>query len=98
MKYCTVCKARYEDSVSFCPTDGEVLEDDPSSLVDTVLDGQYKIESLLGKGGMGPFYLARQILLGYRVTKKFLPREAKNTPEWLRLVGRKAQATRRFRH
>ena len=63
MKYCTVCKAKYEDGVSFCPVDGEVLEDDPSSIVNTVLDGQYQIEALLGKGGMGAVFSARHILL-----------------------------------
>ena len=25
MKYCTACKAKYDDSVSFCAVDGEVL-------------------------------------------------------------------------
>ena len=29
MKYCTACKAKYDDSVSFCSIDGEVLEADP---------------------------------------------------------------------
>jgi len=98
MKYCTVCKARYEDGVSFCPTDGEVLEDDPSSLVGTVLDGQYKIENLLGKGGMGAVYLGRHILLGDRVAIKILPREVQNNAEWLRRFRREGQAARRFRH
>ncbi len=98
MKYCTVCKAKYEDSVSFCPTDGEVLEDDPSSIVGTVLDGQYKIESLLGKGGMGAVYLARHILLGDRVAIKILPVEVRNNAEWLRRFRREGQAARRFRH
>ena len=54
MKYCTACKAKYDDSVSFCSIDGEVLEADPASIVDTVLDGQYQMEALLGKGGMAP--------------------------------------------
>jgi len=98
MKYCTVCKAKYEDGVSFCPTDGEVLEDDPSSIVGTVLDGQYKIESLLGKGGMGAVYLARHILLGDRVAIKILPVEVRNNAEWLRRFRREGQAARRFRH
>ncbi len=98
MKYCTVCKSKYEDSVSFCPTDGEVLEDDPSSIVGTVLDGQYKIESLLGKGGMGAVYLARHILLGDRVAIKILPPEVRNNAEWLRRFRREGQAARRFRH
>ncbi len=98
MKYCTICKAKYEDGVSFCPTDGEVLEDDPSSLVGTVLDGQYKIENLLGKGGMGAVYLGRHILLGDRVAIKILPREVQNNAEWLRRFRREGQAARRFRH
>jgi len=98
MKYCTVCKAKYDDSVSFCATDGEVLEDDPSSIVGTVLDGQYKIESLLGKGGMGAVYLARHILLGDRVAIKILPPEVRNNAEWLRRFRREGQAARRFRH
>jgi len=98
MKYCTICKTKYEASISFCPTDGEVLEDDPSSIVGTVLDGQYKIETLLGKGGMGAVYLARHILLGDRVAIKILPQEVRTNAEWLRRFRREGQAARRFRH
>ncbi len=98
MKHCTVCKTKYDDSVSFCPVDGEVLVDDPSSIVDTVLDGQYHIESLLGKGGMGAVFRARHILLGDRVAIKILPPEMRNNAEWLRRFRREGQAARRFRH
>ncbi len=98
MKYCTVCKAKYDDGVSFCPVDGEVLEDDPSSIVNTVLDGQYQVESMLGKGGMGAVYSARHILLGDRVAIKILPPEVRNNAEWLRRFRREGQAARRFRH
>ena len=98
MKYCTLCKTKFEDSVSFCPTDGEVLEDDPSSIVGSVLDGQYQIESLLGKGGMGAVYLARHILLGDRVAIKILPPEVRNNADWLRRFRREGQAARRLRH
>ena len=98
MKYCAACKAKFDDSVSFCPVDGEVLEDDPSSLVDTVLDGQYQMEALLGKGGMGAVYRARHILLGDRVAIKVLPPEVRSNAEWLRRFRREGQAARRFRH
>jgi serine/threonine protein kinase len=98
MKYCPVCKTKYDDGVSFCPVDGEVLEDDPSSIVNTVLDGQYQIEALLGKGGMGAVFLARHILLGDRVAIKVLPPEMRNNAEWLRRFRREGQAARRFRH
>jgi serine/threonine-protein kinase len=98
MKYCTSCKAKYDDSVSFCSIDGEVLEADPASIVDTVLDGQYQMEALLGKGGMGAVYRARHILLGDRVAIKVLPPEVRNNAEWLRRFRREGQAARRFRH
>jgi serine/threonine-protein kinase len=98
MKYCTVCNTKFEDSISFCPTDGEVLEEDPTSLLGTVLDGQYQVEALLGKGGMGAVYRARHILLGDRVAIKLLPPEMRSNAEWLRRFQREGQAARRFRH
>ncbi|MBV9210047.1 MAG: serine/threonine protein kinase, partial [Acidobacteria bacterium] len=84
--------------MSFCPLDGEVLEDDPTSIVNTTLDGQYHIENMLGKGGMGAVYRARHILLGDRVAIKVLPPQMRNNAEWLRRFRREGQAARRFRH
>src|SRR5438270_2942946 len=98
MKYCSVCNEKFDDAVSFCPKDGEVLEEDPSSLIGTVLDGQYQIEGVLGKGGMGAVYRARHILLGDRVAIKVLPPEMRSNTEWLRRFQREGQAARRFRH
>jgi serine/threonine protein kinase len=98
MKHCTICNTKYEDAVSFCPRDGEVLEDDPSSLVGQTLDGQYQIEDLLGRGGMGAVYRANHILLGDRVAIKVLPPQMRNNAEWLRRFRREGQAARRFRH
>jgi serine/threonine-protein kinase len=98
MKYCPICNAKYEDSQSFCATDGEVLEDDATSIVDSTLDGQYHVEALLGKGGMGAVYRARHILLGDRVAIKVLPPQMRSNAEWLRRFRREGQAARRFRH
>ncbi len=98
MKYCPVCKEKFDDSLSFCTKDGEVLEEDSSALVGTALDGQYQIEAALGKGGMGAVYRARHILLGDRVAIKVLPPEMRSNTEWLRRFQREGQAARRFRH
>lgn len=98
MKYCTLCNEKFDDSISFCPKDGEVLEEDSSALLGNVLDGQYQIEALLGKGGMGAVYRARHILLGDRVAIKLLPPEMRSNTEWLRRFQREGQAARRFRH
>ena len=62
-----------------------------------MLDGQYHIESLLGKGGMGAVFLARHPA-GDRVAIKVLPPEMRNNAEWLRRFRREGQAARRFRH
>ena len=98
MKFCPACTNKYDDTVSFCPKDGEVLEEDPNSFVGSVLDGQYQIEALLGRGGMGAVYRARHILLGDRVAIKMLPPEMRSNAEWLRRFQREGQAARRFRH
>jgi len=98
MKFCPACNNKYDDNLSFCPKDGEVLEEDPNSFVGSVLDGQYQIEDLLGKGGMGAVYRARHILLGDRVAIKLLPPEMRSNTEWLRRFQREGQAARRFRH
>ena len=98
MKFCPACNNKFDDNVSFCPKDGEVLEEDPTSFVGSVLDGQYQVEALLGKGGMGAVYSARHILLGDRVAIKLLPPEMRSNTEWLRRFQREGQAARRFRH
>ena len=98
MKYCATCKEKFDDTISFCPKDGEVLEEDPASLIGSALDGQYQMEALLGKGGMGAVYRARHILLGDRVAIKLLPPEMSSNTEWLRRFQREGQAARRFRH
>jgi serine/threonine-protein kinase len=98
MKFCPTCNNKFDDNLSFCPKDGEVLEEDPNTFVGSVLDGQYQIEALLGKGGMGAVYRARHILLGDRVAIKLLPPEMRSNTEWLRRFQREGQAARRFRH
>src|SRR5207244_8651579 len=98
MKYCPACKEKFDDSLSFCIKDGEVLEEASESFVGNALDGQYQIEALLGKGGMGEVYRARHILLGDRVAIKLFPPEMRSNTEWLRRFQREGQAARRFRH
>src|SRR5258708_19871357 len=98
MKYCPVCKEKFDDSLSFCIKDGEVLEEDSESFVGTALDGQYQIEAMLGKGGMGAVYRARHILLGDRVAIKLLPPEMRSNTEWLRRFHPQGQPPPRLRH
>jgi serine/threonine protein kinase len=98
MKTCPTCGGSYERALKFCPRDGEVLEDAPRELTGQVLDGQYEIEALIARGGMGTVYRARHILLGDRVAIKTLKPEMQADSDWLRRFRREAQAARRFRH
>src|SRR3984893_2563010 len=98
MKHCTLCNEKFDDSISFCRKDGEVLEEDPSSLIGSALDGQYQIEALLGKGAVACLHRALHILRGARVAIKLLPPEMRSNTEWLRRFQREGQAARRFRH
>jgi serine/threonine protein kinase len=98
MKTCAVCSSTFEDLVSFCPHDGEVLAEAQESLVGQVLDGQYEVEAFIAQGGMGSVYRARHILLQDRVVIKTLRPDMRNNAEWLRRFQREGRAARLFRH
>jgi serine/threonine protein kinase len=98
MKICQKCNSSFDDSVRFCPRDGEVLVKDHSSMVGRTLDGQYEIERFIAAGGMGAVYSARHILLGDRVAIKLLSPEMSGNAEWLKRFQREGQVARKFRH
>jgi len=60
--------------------------------------GKYKIEKLLGAGGMGEVYLALDTMLNRTVALKFLPRELETRERVVRRFLREAQATARLSH
>jgi serine/threonine protein kinase/tetratricopeptide (TPR) repeat protein len=60
--------------------------------------GAYRIDSLLGKGGMGEVYRARDTRLGRDVAVKMLPRAFTNDPEWLARFEREARLLAALNH
>jgi len=70
---CPDCHNTYDDEILHCPEDGRGLSDIPA--VDDLIGrtvGSYRVEKLLGKGGMGCVYMGVHPGIGSRVAIKFL--------------------------
>src|SRR5919198_2226796 len=98
MKFCAACNSTFADDESFCPNDGEVLQESPENIVGQLIDGKYRVEGFIAQGGMGAVYRARHILLGDQVVIKMLRSEMRGNAEWLKRFQREGQAARAFRH
>ena len=98
MKLCATCNNTFADTETFCPHDGEVLQESPQDFVGRVIDGKYQVESFIAQGGMGAVYRARHILLGDQVVIKTLRAEMRGNAEWLKRFQREGKAARAFRH
>ncbi len=68
------------------------------SLVGTTLAGRYKIEGLLGEGGMGAVYLAQHVGIRKRVAIKVLHPETSQNPELVARFEREAIAAAHVEH
>src|ERR1044071_6890262 len=98
MKFCSTCNKTFAEGQTFCPDDGEVLQESPESFVGRVIDGKYRVEGFIAQGGMGAVYRARHILLGDEVVIKTLRSEMRSNAEWLKRFQREGKAARAFRH
>ena len=72
--------------------------DSAATLIGTVLEGAYRIERLLGEGGMGAVYEATHLRLARRVAVKVMARELASNPEALARFHREAQVTSGLGH
>jgi serine/threonine protein kinase len=63
-----------------------------------MLGGQYRIEALLGAGGMGRVYRGRQLSVNRPVAIKLIAGQAPYPPEWVRRFRREAEATASLSH
>ena len=69
---CPDCHNTYDDEILHCPEDGRGLSDLPATddLIGRTV-GSYRVEKLLGKGGMGSVYMGVHPGIGSRVAIKF---------------------------
>lgn len=99
MKSCPECFSEYEDTVERCPDDGAELrtvEKDP--LVGSRLADRYDIESVIGRGGMGVVYKARQGHTDRTMAIKMLHSHMVAEPEAVKRFYREAKTVSQVRH
>jgi eukaryotic-like serine/threonine-protein kinase len=64
----------------------------------SVVGGRYRIEALIGRGGMGEVYRAYDELVGEKVALKTLRSELSADPDFLRRFRREVQLARKVTH
>jgi len=96
LKECPSCGACYDAAASACETDRTELQ--LSLPVERTLDGKYRLERRIGKGGMGAVYEAADLRLARRVAVKIMLGRAFGDSQALRRFEREAQASARLTH
>jgi serine/threonine protein kinase len=103
---CRACDSPLPPEARFCLSCGARVERTaPDSAIDPLLEAltkaigfQYRIERLLGRGGMGAVYLAHELALDRDVAIKVLPPEHAGTPEVRERFRREARTAARLSH
>lgn len=96
VKECPVCGRCYDANVNLCADDRAELT--LSLPVERVIEGKYRLDSLLGKGGMGAVYLAHDLRLNRSVAVKVILAHLFGDPAALRRFEREARTAAALRH
>ncbi|MBA3546057.1 MAG: serine/threonine protein kinase [Nannocystis sp.] len=79
-------------------TDPEQIQNDLAGLVGEVLAGIYRLDALIGEGGMGAVFRGRHVLLRRDVAIKVLHPDFSRDPELVKRFDREAQSAARLNH
>ncbi|MEO6236835.1 MAG: protein kinase [Vicinamibacterales bacterium] len=95
MMECPRCGRCEESGIAACPSDGAPLKTGPTP---RVVDNKYRIEQLLGRGGMGAVYRSRDMRLDRLVALKVVRPELLEDGDARRRFRREAQIVARLQH
>ncbi len=97
---CPRCGATVRADASHCGSCGtpQTKDDPPESWVGRTVDGKYRVERILGVGGMGMVFAARRVLVGDEVALKVLFPRFLESPLQRRLFRDEAVAAARLSH
>jgi predicted ATPase len=100
VKYCPVCQRRYTSRQRLCADDNQLLSlTDPYRLVGRILDDKYRIDALVGIGGMGAVYNAYHLGIDRPVAFKILqPNVAISNDRMVDMFEREAKVVGHLYH
>jgi tRNA A-37 threonylcarbamoyl transferase component Bud32 len=93
---CPTCGRCEDAGTSTCPDDGAVLH--TPLAIPRVIDSKYRNDQLIGRGGMGAVYRARDLRLDRDVAVKVVRAELLGDPEARSRFRREAQIVARLQH
>jgi eukaryotic-like serine/threonine-protein kinase len=97
LKKCNSCGSIFPSNLSFCLNDGNPLVQ-PESLIGIVLDGRYRLDGLIGTGGMGDVYRATHVHLDTEFAVKLLKPELVANQTAIKRFRLEAKAAGRIHH
>ena len=95
MEACPTCGSCHDSGTGSCPEDGTRLA---ALAVPRLLNGRYRIETRLARGGMGTVYAARDTALDRMVAVKVIRAELVGDSEALERFGNEARVAATFSH
>jgi len=96
LQECPDCGRCFDSSVRTCSIDGTDLV--LSSPVHRLLDNRYRLDRVLGRGGMGTVFEALDLRLNRQVAIKIVQAGRTTNPAWLRRFTREARALAKLNH
>ncbi|MBI2389956.1 MAG: serine/threonine protein kinase [Deltaproteobacteria bacterium] len=113
MRTCTTCGQRFSGDAAFCPFDGTKLGGPADTMVDvaprvstradeivvgSVIDGHYRVDRILGEGGMGVVFAVTHTRLNKRFALKLLKKDLARDPDTRARFLLEAQAAGQIHH